>query len=112
MNYDNDPPKKWKRKEYDSSKLKGLSARERAELEVGRDLDKSIEQLVCDVHEETHNESRLETANIASAQKRMVSLMAKVAKSNERLASQMLYLTIAIGLMTFVILFLTSLIVK
>jgi len=104
MNYTPDPPRKWKRKEYDLKKLEGLSVRQVAELETDRDLDKSIEQLVCDVHEETHHPGRNEQANIAAAQKRMVSLMARVAKSNDRLAKWMFWLTMAIGAMTLVIL--------
>jgi hypothetical protein len=44
-----------------------------------------MEQLVCDVHEETHDPGRSELANIAGAQKRMVSLMARMSKSDEKL---------------------------
>jgi hypothetical protein len=102
--FDPDPPRKWKRKLYDESKLDGLSRRERSELETDRDMDKEVEQLVCDVHEETHDPSRTDLANIAGAQKRMTSMLARVALSNQRVAHQMLCLTWAIGIMTFVML--------
>jgi hypothetical protein len=53
-----------------------------AEFETERNLMKSLDELLCDVHQETQNESRNELAKIASIQKRMVSLMARVALSN------------------------------
>ena len=106
MSYDADPPRKWKRKNFDESILNGLSPRERSEIETDRDLGKPPEQLVCDVHEETHGAgSAIE--NLAGAQKRMVSLLARIAKSNDRAANQMLFLTWAIAVMTLVILWAT-----
>lgn len=104
MNYAPDPERKWKRNEYDRSTLDGKSNRERAEIETDRDLDKCIEQLVCDVHEETHNSGRSDLGNIASAQKRMVSLMARVALSNDKMSNRILWLTVAITIMTFLML--------
>ncbi|MFA4906939.1 MAG: hypothetical protein WC602_01580 [archaeon] len=53
--FDSEPEKKWIRKNYDESVFENLHLRGRAEIETGRDLDKSIEQLVCDVHEEILN---------------------------------------------------------
>lgn len=102
MKYAPDPERKWQRKEYDLSKLRGKSTRERAEIETDRDLDKSIEQLVCDVHEETHQSNRDDLKNIAAAQKRMVSLMARVALSNDKVSKWILNLTWAIGIMTLI----------
>jgi formate dehydrogenase maturation protein FdhE len=55
-----------------------------SEFDTQNDLKKSIEQLICDVHEETHNNNRTSLENIASAQKRMVSMMGRVAISNEK----------------------------
>lgn len=85
-----DPSRKWKRKNFDLSKLKDLKVREFAELETDRDMDKEIEQLACDVHEETHNPDRGPLVNIACAQKRMTSMLARVAKSNDVLSRRML----------------------
>ncbi len=102
--FDPDPPRKWKRKLYDEPKLAGLPRRERSELETDRDMDKEVEQLVCDVHEETHDPGRQPLENIAGAQKRMTSMLARVALSNQRVADRMLCLTWAIGVMTFVML--------
>jgi len=108
MKYENDPIKKWKRKNFNESKLP-CDVRERSEIEAGRDLAKSIEQLLCDVHEEIHNNSGDQLGNIACAQKRMVSMMAKVAKSNNRVGNIMLGLTIAITILTIAILVFTYL---
>lgn len=109
MKYTPDPKQKWERKIFDEDILKNLSNRERAEIETNRDLDKPIEQLLCDVHEETHNPGGTELANIACAQKRMVSLMARVAISNDKVACQMKWLTAVIALLTLGIFILTFL---
>jgi hypothetical protein len=108
--YDPDPPHNWRRKNYDEAPLRKLDylksddRRKGSEIETDRDLAKPMEQLVCDVHEETHDPNRSEVANLAGAQKRMVSMMARVAKSSDKVAAQMLYLTWAIAIMTLVIL--------
>jgi hypothetical protein len=102
--YDPDPPRIWTRRLYDESKLAGLSVRERCELETDRDMDKPVEQLVCDVHEETHNPSCQTLENIAGAQKRMTSMLARVALSNDRVAKRTECLTWAIAAMTLVML--------
>jgi hypothetical protein len=95
-----DTPQTWTRLDFDESILEGLSVRERSEIETNRDLIKPIEQLVCDVHEETHNLSRNELANIAGAQKRMVSMMARIAMSNDRMTRQMYKLTVVTTIMS------------
>jgi hypothetical protein len=94
----------WKRKLYDESKLPGLSRREACALETDRDMAKPVEQLVCDVHEETHDPERQPLENIAGAQKRMTSMLARVALSNDRVADRVLYLTWAIAVMTAIML--------
>jgi hypothetical protein len=105
MAFDPDPPRKWKRRSYDESKFKGLSPREVFELEAQRDMEKDIEQLVCDVHEETHSIKHPDPTlngllNLSAAQKRFASLMGRVALSNDKVARQMLWLTGAILLLT------------
>jgi hypothetical protein len=107
MNSTPEQKRKWKRLSFDESILTDLSDRERAEIETDRDLVKPVEQLLCDVHEETHNPNRSAQENIASAQKRMVSLMARVAISNDRSTKVMTYLTWAISIMTLAIVVLT-----
>jgi hypothetical protein len=112
MKFTPDPKTKWKTKFFDESILKDLpSDRERAELETRRDLAKPIEQLLSDVHEETHNKDRQPIENIASSQKRMVSLMARVAITNDKLARRMLHLTWAIVIMTLILVALTIVLV-
>ncbi len=92
MEYTPDPNQKWNRMNFDEKKLADLKKekkfREIAEIETNRDLAKQIEQLLCDVHEEIHNPDRTPLENIASAQKRMVSLMARVAISNDKLSKK------------------------
>jgi hypothetical protein len=106
--FDPDPPRKWQRKLYDESKLAGLSRRDASALETDRDIDKSVEQLVCDVHGETHDPGRTPLENIAGAQKRMTSMLARVALSSEKVSDRMLALTWAIGIMTAIIVILAA----
>lgn len=113
--FDPDPPHSWTRKLYDEAPLRKLDyrkdedRRKGSEIETDRDLAKPMEQLVCDVHEETHDPNRQPLENIAGAQKRMTSMMARVAMSNDVVARRMLWLTVAITIMTAVILWLTYL---
>ena len=107
MSFTPEPKRTWKRLSFDESTLANLSDREKAEIETERDLVKPVEQLLCDVHEETHNPNRSAQENFASAQKRMVSLMARVAISNERSVKIMTCLTWAIAIMTLAIVVLT-----
>ncbi len=110
MKFDADPPRKWKRKNFDESKLPAPDkVRERSEIETDRDLAKPIEQLLCDVHEEIHNDKRASLENIASAQKRMVSMMARVAISSERLNKKIFLLTLVLTVLTIAILIFTYL---
>lgn len=102
--FDPDPPRKWRQKIYDEAKLVGLSPHDRSALETDRDMDKPVEQLVCDVHDETHDPKRPPLENIAGAQKRMTSMLARVALSSQRVADRMLVLTWVISIMTAVIL--------
>src|SRR6266852_7920587 len=107
MEYTPDPKQDWNRMNFDESISEQLRRdkkfREIAELETNRDLKKYVQQLVCDVHEEIHDPNRTELQNLASAQKRMVSLMARVALSNDRVAKRMEILTWAITVMTLAI---------
>ena len=112
MQFQPDPKPNWTRLNFDESKLEGLTNRQRSEIETNRDLIKPVEQLVCDVHEETHDPNRTELQNIASAQKRMVSMMARLAKSNDRMTKQIVCLTWAIAIMTLVIVVFTILLWK
>ena len=109
--YSTEPKSNWSRVTFDENFLSGLQPRQQAEMETNRDLIKPIQQLVCDVHEETHNPDRTELQNIASAQKRMVSLMARLAMTNDKLSKKiyiltalMTIMTLAIGIMTYLML--------
>jgi hypothetical protein len=72
------------------------------ERETNRDLAKSLEQLLCDVHEEIHHNDgrrldeprRSAEENFAHAQKRMVALMARTAIDNNRFSEQIHGLTV------------------
>lgn len=100
--------KKWKRTDF-GPLPSGLSNRELAEEEERRDLLKPIEQLLCDVHEEINHPGRPVEANIAHANKRMVSLMARVAISNDTASNRLLWLTWILVFLTLAIAALTLL---
>jgi len=103
----NEPRKKWNRKDYNEDVFSNLDYRDyhdrrkAAEIETGRDLNKCVEQLVCDVHEEILYQNRSPLQNIAGAQQRMVSMMAKIAKSNNRTNIFLLIFTIAMVIIAF-----------
>lgn len=104
MKFDPDPAHHWKRKNFKPNPGFNLESedgrRALAEIETNRDLAKPIEQLVCDVHAEAMDPERTDLQNLIGVQKRLTSMMARVAQSNEDVARRMLYLTIAIALMT------------
>jgi len=54
-----EPNKKWTRKVFPCTKPSGQEIRESAERETDRDLDKCLEQLLCDIHE-SHQEWKLD----------------------------------------------------
>src|SRR5258708_3408940 len=81
-----------------------------AELETGRDLQKPVQQLLCDVHEEVNvdlpprasgeteehwNQVRvvLQLQRLVGAQKRMVSMMGRVALEHEHSSTILVRLT-------------------
>jgi hypothetical protein len=70
------------RLEFDDCKNPGL--RERSEVEAARDLEKPIEQLLADVHEEA--EGNTDEGRIAGALKRLVSMQVQVVRANNRAA--------------------------
>src|SRR5205085_935626 len=102
--------KEWKSIDF-GSVPSGLSNRELAEEETRRDLQKPIEQLLSDVHEEVNHPGRSPEVNIAHANKRMVSLMARAAISNERTSTRLLWLTWVLVALTIVIAALTVLMI-
>jgi hypothetical protein len=114
-----EPRKKWKRKNYNLKKLEGGSPRERAEIETTRDLSKPTEQLVCDFHdlaEEVIDPNSEKSINInwflLQAQKRMVSLMGRVALEHRRNSILLIWLTVVLVIMTLVLVWLTIVLVK
>jgi len=101
--------------DFDLNNLEDHLPRERAELETNRDLSKPLEQLVCDFHDMAElviNPNDANAANInwfmIQAQKRMVSLMGRVAIEHERSSKRLVNLTWALGGLT-VALFLATL---
>jgi hypothetical protein len=85
--------------------------RELAEAETNRDLKKPIQQLLCDVHEEVLQTRPVEE-NIIHANKRMVSMMARVALSNERYSGVLLKLTWVLVVLTIVLAVMTFFMLK
>lgn len=86
--------------------------RKLAEDETNRDLTKPIQQLLCDVHEEVHQTHRSVEQNLLHANKRMVSMMARVALSNEHYSGVLRKLTWVLVFLTFILAVLTIFIVK
>jgi hypothetical protein len=72
-----------------------------AEYNTENDLKKSIEQLICDVHEETHNDAISKYDRLLNSQKRMVSMMGRVAISNEKYSKKIECLTIVMAVFSF-----------
>lgn len=95
---------------------KDIVVRDSAERETNQDLQKSIQQLVCDVHEETNTE-RGETPtenllqNLMHANKRTVSFMGKVALENKRASERIESLTRVLVILTFLLFILTVVLV-
>lgn len=81
--------------------------RRRAADEARRDLDKSPYQLLADVHEELLRGDRPVEQNIVHAWKRIASLMARTAESNEQTTRRIIRLTRVIIFLTVVLVFLT-----
>jgi hypothetical protein len=113
-----EPPKNWTRKNYDLEYLHGKSWRERAEIETARDLSKSTEQLVCDFHDMAEialagkpPEPSDANSLLIHAQKRMVSLMGRVALAHERNSRWLVGLTGALVFLTAVLIWLTIVLV-
>jgi hypothetical protein len=86
---------KWKKKSIDAKFLDQITEiRERAETEAACDLRKPIQQLLSDVHDEAIR------GNIVHLNKRMTSMMVRVAMSNDRISKILTWLTVAIVFLT------------
>ena len=87
----------WKRIHFDKDfdKVK----RQEAEGETNQDIQKPIQQILCDVHEEA-NENRDPVENLMHQNKRLTSMMARVSLSNERHSMVILFLTFVIIALT------------
>jgi hypothetical protein len=82
--------------------------RQEAQREAEEDLfKKSIVQLVTDVHHETKQPRSIEE-NILHADKRMVSMMGKVALESEKASKRLERLTIVLVVLTLALVVLTT----
>jgi hypothetical protein len=107
---------KWLRKNFPDPEP-NLSLRELSELETSRDLQKSLQQLLCDAHEEclnplpnkttdeTQAENRiiLQLQRLVGAQKRTASLQAVIAFEASRTNTLILRLTFVIAILSVVL---------
>ena len=115
---------KWKRKDFaeDPDQTKGL--RHLAEVETDRDLQKPVQQLLCDVHEESLNPlppiapgeteqhwnerlAVLQLQRLVGAQKRMVSLQTVSTFQTGRTNALIFWLTLVVVAQTSVLIWLT-----
>ena len=113
-----EPAPKWTRRDYDLHYLHGKSERHRAEIETNRDLSKPIEQLVCDFHDIAEialagkpPDPADPNSLLIHAEKRMVSLMGRVALAHERTSRWLVALTVIGLLLTAVLTWLTFVLV-
>jgi uncharacterized membrane protein YdfJ with MMPL/SSD domain len=89
----------WKRKDFDELKPEDVANRKLAETETSHDLQKEIQQLLCDAHEEAQRQS------IVGVNKRMVALLT-VTAYDTRITNwwlKVLTIIIAIGTVVLVI---------
>lgn len=106
----------WTRKDFDEADEEKKARRERARIETDRDLQKPIQQLLCDVHEESLASvpATSEGAAIAfqlqrliGAQKIMVSLQTVSTFQTGRTNALVAWLTVVLMLQTFALLYLS-----
>jgi len=103
---------KWKRLNLESPGQRSLSEtdperRRLAEEETNNDLRKPIQQLICDVQEETRDPHRTVEQNLVHATARMVSMMGRVALEHERNSTLLIRLTWVLVALTLAIVGLT-----
>jgi hypothetical protein len=103
---------KWKRLNLEPPGQRSLSEteperRRLAEEETNKDLRKPIQQLICDVQEETRDPHRTIEQNLVHATARMVSMMGRVALEHERNSTLLIRLTWVLVVFTLAIVCLT-----
>jgi hypothetical protein len=77
----------------------GWSVQDQGEEEAMRDLEKPIEQLLSDVHEQgfKSHTAKYDAENVIHAVRRSASMMAQVALTNRRVSRAMLVLSVILG---------------
>jgi hypothetical protein len=93
---------KWKRTEHEPDSLSKDDAVRRiyAERETKRDLQKPIQQLICDVHEGMHDPNKSPEERLLYMSGRTVSMMGRVALEHERTSKRLVWLTWFLILLT------------
>jgi hypothetical protein len=93
------PVTEWERKDFGDPG--GVPPqREQCERDTNEDLQKAIQQLVCDVYEEAFNQKAAGPEKIFLTFRRMVALIGRVGWEHERNHRQLIILTWAIGILT------------
>jgi hypothetical protein len=64
-----------------------------AERETKKDMQKSIQQLICDVHEGAHDPNKNPDERLLYMSSRMVSMMGRVALEHEVTSKRLVWLT-------------------
>src|ERR1017187_6932798 len=95
----------WKRKDFTPppSTEAEIKKRFEAETETSHDLEKDIQQLLCDAHEEFRNPNQSD--RLLGINKRMVALLAITAYEARRTNLRMTFLTIIILVLTGLLVF-------
>lgn len=97
----------WARKDF-GDPAGAPKHRSKSMQETNADLQKPIQQLICDAHEEIHAERSMEI-NLPLAFKRMVSMMGRVALEHERVGRRIIALTRVLVALTVLLVALTVL---
>jgi hypothetical protein len=86
---------KWTRVEFEPGSLtqEAKERRTKAEKETRRDIQKPIQQLICDVHEGSLDPNESTDKRLLYMSSRMVSMMGRVALEHERASRRLVWLT-------------------
>ena len=93
---------KWVRNEFEPGSLSQEAQRRRldAERETNRDIQKPIQQLICDVHEGANDPNKTEDERLLYMSSRMVSMMGRVALEHKHTSDRLVWLTWALVFLT------------
>jgi len=96
----------WERKDF-GDQFGVPQAREKATIETNQDLQKPIQQLLCDVHEQAQQPGVTPENRQIFVTVRMMSMLARVGLEHERVSKKLVTLTTWLIILTIAIVVLT-----